>query len=274
MENVKEYVEKFTTFGEPVDFKGLKIKPIIVKDADRFFDVVNAIQIEKNKIPSIDVIRMSYLEFLFSMMALDKECLNQFTSLLSLTLGMESNKKNLIDGFPENEILSQSFPNGSTVYYINGWDVTASIHKGKSSITIQGVKLTASDFDTFRKIILFQNIDEYDDAEMSDDFRRIIEQYYALKFKNIHQPTLEDKMMAVIASTSYTVETIKTLPLRTFEKLFACCISKVDYIATKPLEIHLEKGKSIDHWVYHPIRDKYAGIFGDAQELANKVTSL
>ena len=276
MENVKEYVEKFTTFGDPVDFKGLKIKPITVRDAEKFLDAVGIFKIEKNKIPSIEVIQMSYLEFLIGMLAMDEDYRDAFLWLIQTTLGMEYNDANKMDGdtYAPNELLAQVISDGNAFYYINGWDLEVIIKKGRASIRLMDATLNASEFDTFRKIILFQNIDGYDDTEMSDDFRRVVEQYYALKFKGVHDPTLEEKMMAVMVSTSYTLDSLAKMPYRTFDKLFDCSIKKVDYMATKMLEPHLKEGHSIDHWVFYPERDKYANIFGDAQELAKKVTSI
>ena len=276
MENVKEYVEKFTTFGDPVDFKGLKIKPITVRDAEKFLDAVGIFKIEKNKIPSIEVIQMSYLEFLIGMLAMDEDYRDAFLWLIQTTLGMEYNDANKMDGdtYAPNELLAQVISDGNAFYYINGWDLEVIIKKGRASIRLMDATLNASEFDTFRKIILFQNIDGYDDTEMSDDFRRVVEQYYALKFKGVHDPTLEEKMMAVMVSTSYTLDSLAKMPYRTFDKLFDCSIKKVDYMATKMLEPHLKEGHSIDHWVFYPERDKYVNIFGDAQELAKKVTSI
>lgn len=276
MENVKEYVEKFTTFGDPVDFKGLKIKPITVRDAEEFLDAVEIFKIEKNKIPNVEIIQMSYLEFLMGMLAIDESYRNAFLWLIHTTLGMEYSDANRIDGdtYAPNELLAQSISDNNAFYYINGWDLEVIIKKGRASIRLMDTTLNASEFDTFRKIILFQNIDGYDDIEMSEDFRRVIEQYYALKFKGIHDPTLEEKMMAVMVSTSYTMDSLIKMPYRTFDKLFDCSIKKVDYMATKMLEPHLKEGHSIDHWVFYPERDKYANIFGDAQELAKKVTSI
>lgn len=276
MENVKEYVEKFTTFGDPVDFKGLKIKPITVRDAERFLDAIEVFKIEKNKIPDVNIIQMSYLEFLIGVIALDEEYRSAFLWLLSSILGMSYDESKRISGddFAPNELLSQAINENHVFYYINGWDLEVVVKKGRASIRIMDTTLSASEFDTFRKIVLFQNIDGYDDMEMSDDFRRVIEQYYALKFKGIHDPTLEEKMMAIIVSTSYTMESLADMPYRSFDKLFDASVRKVDYIATKSLEPSLKEGDSIDHWVFYPEKDKYAHIFGDAQELANKVTSI
>ena len=55
------------------------------------------------------------------------------------------------------------------------------------------LKSTIINFNDLKSIILlFQNIYEYDDMEMSDDFRRVVEEYYAIKKnKDIIIPTLE-----------------------------------------------------------------------------------
>ena len=81
MENVKEYVEQFVTFGNPVEYKGLKIKPILAKDALRFLDAVSVLEIEKNKIPSVEIIQMSYLEFMINFIM---SC-NEYVSDLTLS---------------------------------------------------------------------------------------------------------------------------------------------------------------------------------------------
>lgn len=275
MDNIKEYVSKYTTFGIPIDYKGLKIKPVLVKDAELFLDAIEVFRIEKNKIPSVEIIQMSYLEFLMGMIAINQDYLNAFLTLLSLTLGMQYNESYKKEGdiFAPNELLSQKINDKNSFYYINGWDIEVVVCNGKASIKIMGTTLTSSEFDVFRHIVLFQNIADYDDIDMSDDFKRVIEQYYALKFKGIHDPTLEEKMLAIIMSTSYTIESLAQVPLRSFDKLFDYSVKKADYIATKPLEPHLKEGYSIDHWVFYPERDRFADVFGDPTEITKKVTN-
>lgn len=275
MDNIKEYVSKYTTFGIPIDYKGLKIKPVLVKDAELFLDAIEVFRIEKNKIPSVEIIQMSYLEFLMGMIAINQDYLNAFLTLLSLTLGMQYNESYKKEGdiFAPNELLSQKINDKNSFYYINGWDIEVVVCNGKASIKIMGTTLTSSEFDVFRHIVLFQNIADYDDIDMSDDFKRVIEQYYALKFKGIHDPTLEEKMLAIIMSTSYTIESLAQVPLRSFDKLFDYSVKKADYIATKPLEPHLKEGYSIDHWVFYPERDRFADVFGDPAEITKKVTN-
>ena len=275
MENVKEYVDSFVTFGEPVEYKGLKIKPILAKDSIRFLEAVSVLQIEKNKIPSGEIIQMSYLEFMINFMVMYPEYFDDFTWILLKSLGIDYNEQILVDGFNPNEILAEKFPNNDTIYRFNGWDFELKLcHPRGATIKIQGVDFTSREFDDLRRIILYQNIYDFDEMPMSDDFRRVVEQYYAIKNRGIHKPTLEDKAVAIILNTSYTYDTLKNVPFRSFEKLFFDGIGKIDYIATKSLEPHLKEGKSIDHWVYKPVREKYSEVFSDTNEFANKFANM
>ena len=276
MENVKEYVAKFATFfGNPVEYKGLKIKPILAKDALRFLDAVAVLQIEKNRIPSVEIIQMSYLEFMVNFMITYQEYAEDFLWLIKMTLGLEIDKKRLISKFEENEVYFEQLPNGEYIYYFNGWDIKMTLcHPRGAKIMLKGVELTSREFDDLRRIILYQNIYEFDETPMSEDFRRVVEQYYSIKNRGIHKPDMEDKAVAIMLNTAYTLELLQEVPFCTFEKMFYDGVGKIDYIATKSLEPHLEKGKTIDHWIYKPIRDKYSEIFSDANEFANKFANM
>ena len=275
MENVKEYVEQFVTFGNPVEYKGLKIKPILAKDALRFLDAVSVLQIEKNKIPSVEIIQMSYLEFMINFMVMYTEYFTDFAWILTTVLGIGFEKDKVIEGFSDNEILIEETPNKEVHYRLNGWDFKLTLcHPRGAKITLRGVDFTTREFDDFRRIILYQNLYDYDETPMSDDFRKVIEQYYAIKNRGIHKPDLEDKAVAIILNTAYTFDTLQEVPLRSFEKLFYDGVGKIDYMATKSLEPHLKEGKSIDHWVYKPIREKYREVFSDANEFANKFANM
>jgi len=61
----KTELEEYFTYDKPVPYKELLIYPVKVIDYLIFFTSVNCLTFEKNKIPDINIIKMSYLDFLF-----------------------------------------------------------------------------------------------------------------------------------------------------------------------------------------------------------------
>lgn len=276
MDNIKQFVDVNSAFGNPIIYKDITIYPVLAKDYHKFIGVMDILKIEKNKCVDIEVIQMSYLYYLIQLMLTDENVKFAFLMLLHLCLHMDSDSEQLVDDFDQDAMLVQSISNDKIDCYINGWDIEIRLRGRIATLVLEGHELTANDFEDFRRIILFQNLHDFDEIEMnmSDDFREVIEQYYTLKNKGIRTPTIEDKALAIITHTAYTLESVGLLPMRTFDNLFNSIIAETDYIATKALEVHLPKGKTIDHWIYKPERQKYMEVFKDADAVAKKVTSM
>ena len=281
MENIKEYVDKYVAFGKPVKYQGLEIKPVLVKDFYQFRDARMVLDLQKNKIPDVEIIQMTYLHFLTLMIVENEDMREDFLTILALTLGLKYDSEKRDTSFPPNEILAQQTRKNESQLYVNGWDVGFRLVDNQTWLQLYSgedmIEINDSQFDDLRKIILFQNIYDYDDMEMSDDFRRVIEEYYALKNKDIIIPTLEDRMMAVVVSSGYTLEQLYELPLRLFDALFEYSVNKLEYQLNK-LIVNLAqyeiKGFSFSHWVYKTKKDKYSEVFTNAQDLVNKFNSL
>lgn len=281
MDNIKEYIEKYVTFGQPVKYCGLNIKPILVKDFYQFINAKNILTIDKNKIPDINIIQMTYLRFLVLIMVEDEDMREDFLTIMALTLGLKYNSKKRNTSFEPNEILTQQTRKDESCLYINGWDVVFRVRENETWLQLYDgddmVEINDSQFDDLKNIILFQNIYDYDDMEMSDDFRRVIEEYYALKNKDIIIPTLEDRLMAVVVSSGYILEQLYNMPLKLFDALFEYSVSKLEY-QTNKLIVNLAhgeiKGFTLSHWVYKTKKDKYSEVFTNAQDLVNKFNSL
>ena len=281
MDKIKEYIESYVAFGKPVPYCGLQIKPILVKDFYQFRDAQNVLKIEKNKIPNIEIIQMTYLRFLILMMHDMGEMLEDFLTIMALCLGARYDEKLRNTSFLPNELLTQQIRIDESQIMINGWNIGFWIKGNRTWLQIYSnddiIEIDDVQFNDLRDIILFQNIYNYDDMEMSDDFRRIVEEYYALKNKDVVIPTLEDRMVAVVVSSGYKLEDLYQVPLRLFDALFESSINKLEYQVNK-LIVNLAqgdtKGFNLSHWVYKTKKDKYSEIFTDAQDLVKKVTSI
>ena len=281
MENIKEYIEKYVAFGKPVQYHGLSVKPVLVKDFYQFNDAKNVLLIDKNKIPDVEIIQMTYLHFL-TLMIIDRADMREdFLTILALTLGLRYDSEKRNTSFEPNEVLAYQTRKDESTLIINGWDVGFRICENQTFLQLYNgsdmVEINDDQFNDLKDIILFQNIHDYDNMEMSDDFRKIVEEYYAIKNKDVIIPTLEDRMMAVVVSSSYTLEQLYELPLRLFDALFEYSVSKLEYQVNK-LIVNLAQGEikgfKLSHWVYKTKKDKYSEIFTNAQDLVNKFNSL
>ena len=224
---------------------------------------------------------MTYLRFLLTIMIEQDGFKEDFLTILALSLGVKYDATKRNPSFEPNEILTQQTRKGESEVWINGWDVRFRLSDDKVILCLYDdedlVEIGDAQFDELRKVILFQNIYKYDDTEMSDDFRRVVEEYYRLKNKDIVLPTLEDRLMAVCVSSAYKLEELYTMPLRLFDALLEYSVDKLEYQVNK-LIVNLAQGKveglHLSHWVYKTKKDKYSEIFTDAQDLVKKVTSI
>ena len=281
MDNIKEHVDKYVTLQKPVPLYNLQVKPILVRDFFQFNNAKDVLDIEKNKIPDINIIQMTYLRFLLTIMIEQDGFKEDFLTILALSLGVKYDATKRNPSFEPNEILTQQIRKDESEVWVNGWDVRFRVSDDKVILCLYDdedlVEIDDAQFDDLRKVILLQNIYKYDDTEMSDDFRRVVEEYYRLKNKDIVLPSLEDRLMAVCVSSAYKLEELYTMPLRLFDALLEYSIDKLEYQVNK-LIVNLAQGKveglHLSHWVYKTKKDKYSEIFTDAQDLVKKVTSI
>lgn len=263
---MREYVDSFGIFGEPVEFKGLKLYPVLTKDAYAFADAIQIFDIDKNKMGTPEIIQMSYLKFLLNLIQIDDAVRESFIWIAKNIFNLSFNDDMYIKSFPKDSLLFRDGDDEIKVFILNGWEIAFEVKGRKVSMYIKDIKITSTDFDTLRKLVLYQNLSKYDDSPMSDDIKKVVSKYYELKNKGIRQPSLEDKMLVIISSSSETRETIKNMPLKQFEKLFEIIHDKTEYVTNKPLIPHL-KDANIEHWIYKKSKNKFDGIFSDANSV-------
>ena len=79
-------------YDEPVEYKGLKIYPIKVYDAMDFYMYVDCLKIDKNSVPDIKVISMSYLDYMISISNNSNFYSQKLYALLKLCLHLKGMK--------------------------------------------------------------------------------------------------------------------------------------------------------------------------------------
>ena len=157
MDNIKEYIEKYVTFGQPVKYCGLEIKPILVKDFYQFVNAKNILNIDKNKIPDVEIIQMTYLRFLTLMVVENGDMREDFLTILALTLGLKYDSEKRNTSFKPNEVLAQQTRKNESYFYINGWDIAFRIRENETWLRLYSgddmVEINDSQFDDLKNII-------------------------------------------------------------------------------------------------------------------------
>ena len=226
----------------------LNINPIKVKDWSIFERSLGILEIDKNKINDFEIIQMSYLEFLCNKILSDKSCTQQLINIFNYAMN-------------EDNIHLGKFNNKSVLIICDKDD----IKKGF---------ITSKEFDEISKIILFQNIKDYDDREVNEDVKELMQEYYKIKYRDIKDPTLEEKKTYVIAKTGIKMSDINEMTYRTFSQVYKHSIDDVLYIGDKIIQgsekYEMKKGQEVKHPLFEKPKDPYAEIFSNTSVLSEK----
>lgn len=255
IQDVKDFVSQYCAVDEPVPYNGLLIYPWIVKDFYRFGTSWDILTIKKNEIPDVKIIQMSYLEFILSVMCNNYvEYENTGRTIGSIYLEKLEN------------ILCLSF-------HVNVDEISVKYDKNRYSLIIKGIEISSKQFDEIIKIILFQNIYDYFDDYIDPEFKKAIDEYYAIKNKGIIVPDLEKKITVVTASTGIVKSELLKMTYREFENLFHTVLDMVDYKILKQAESSgmVKFDKPVEHWVYKQEKNRYEEAFTSYDGLKNKI---
>lgn len=238
-------------FDEPVIYKlnnyDLQIFPITVKQSEFFLHSIGLFSVDKNSAPNVEIIQMSYLRFILSVLIpADDANLSKFTNLLSLCLHMDdpriqitnANKINLIEG------------------------------EGKYSIN-------ELQFEDIRRIILYQNLIRFDDTYINPELKKAMQETDELKNKDIDYPTIERKMAIITAHTGLSKKEQMDMTYRSHSLLFEEVYNEVDFTTIRPVVAFSGNDNKLEHWIFKKKKnkmdkyitqvDKYAQSMGSNQ---------
>jgi len=261
MDNLEEYL----CFDKPVPYKELEIYPVKMCDYIEFHKYVNCLLLDKNSIPDMNIISMTYLDYIFYLATpknSDEEAnldsgiyLYLLLMLLCMVLHIDKddalNKKLIV--FDKDEKNDRAF------------------------IQIKGKKYYGRDFDKIKKIIAEQNGVELIDETIQKEIREAMEkaQEYKMRQNAYKVCSLEEQMICVLISTSLKLEDIYDLTIRKFIKILRRVDHKLHY------EIYLTAQMSgmvkfdsntIIHWMNDLTKeDKFDDVKVGFEEMQNKL---
>ena len=224
----------------------LNIKPILVKDYPSYDIAKYIIKIEKNEINDIEIIKMSYLDFLLNLLKTNEVYTNWFLIITKLCFGydkvgvVEKNNKKCLALCNENEIIEHI--------------------------------ITAKEFDDIMKIILNQNNNSYDNRYISPEVKELMNNYYKAKYNNMRTPTLEEKKAYVTSKTGIKIQELNEMTYRYFSLIYESSLNSEIYFAQKMVQCSYKYDvkEDVKHPLFEPKKDPYAEIFEDTTILGKK----
>ena len=238
----------YFALDEPVPYKlktgqEILIKPIMVKDSMLFMASVDVLKIDKNSSGSVEAIQASYLKFLQKMI------------------------------FPSNDIMVQKFLNIldlclelKGIYLCNDEMERTFIQ------TESGIVISAKEFDDIAKIILYQNLPDYDDKYINPDIKKSMQEVDRLKNKDYESPDFERQMGIIESHTGILKEQLLKKTWRSFQILFREVCGEIEFYTTRPAAIAVGAGDKVDHYIFKKRKDKFDGYFVDMNKFSHEVT--
>ena len=234
-----EVLEKgYFYFDKPVPYKlsdttHVDITPVSVYDSEVFLSSCDILQIDKNALNSVEIIQMSYLDFLLKvMLPTDKSglLLDKLSNIFRLCLGMKTWKLKV----KEKQKLSIVAPDDS-------------------------FEITGKQFDDIKRIILYQNVPHYDDAYIDPDLKKMMGEVDRLKSQGISTPNLERRMAIITAHCGVNKQTLMQYTMRSLQLLFEECAGEVEFTTLRPIMLYVGKAKELEHWIYKKKKDRLDG---------------
>lgn len=225
-------------FDKPVPYKlsdttHIDITPISVYDSEVFLSSCDILQIDKNALNSVEIIQMSYLDFLLKVMLPTDQSglmLDKFCNILKLCLGMPDWKIKL----NEKKKISILAPDDS-------------------------FEITGKQFDDIKRIILYQNIPHYDDTYIDPDLKKMMGEVDRLKSQGISTPSLERRMAIITSHCGIDKQTLMQYTMRSLQLLFEECAGEVEFTTLRPIMLYAGKAKELEHWIYKKKKDRLDG---------------
>lgn len=241
--------KRYFYWDKPVDYNidtntSIKIYPIQLVDSEIFLASVDILKFDKNSIPDPDIIRMTYLEFMVKYLLPDEDNRNA-SKLLNIC------------------------------HYCLKWDSPQIVidDKGKYYLANSdgSIKISSKRFNDIRRIILYQNIVDYDDSYINPELRKAMERTDALRSYGMAPITIERKMAIITAHNGMSKDAQTSMTLRAHTMLFREVCGEADFAVTWPIALYAGKTDKMDHWIHKKSKSKFDGYVVERSAIVSKL---
>lgn len=227
--------------------KKVYVHPLLVRDYIIYEKGIEVLTLNKNRINDIEIIQMSYLNFLICLFVDNKDMLEDFTLLMQKCL----NCKNL------------------SINEDNGRIVLVLCDDKHNVVSV----INEREFDELRHIILYQNNADYRELQLSEEVEQLYVDYIGLISQDTHVPTLEEKKSFLMYKSDMTLEQVNNLPIRYFEQMVSIAVKEMEFIGNKIIQgsYKYEVKEDIMHPLYIEKQDPLSKLFFNKDDFVNKL---
>ena len=244
--NIGFYEHTYFYFDMPVKYKiadkELIIYPITVKDSEIFLSSVPILNVDKNSIPSVEIIQMSYMEFMYKELFKENVNIDRMALIAKYCLHMESP--------------------------FVGFDRDKKPYLEDRKL---GIKINSKQFEDIRRIILYQNLIHYDDEYINPEIKQMMVEVDNVKNAGIDSPTIERRIAIITAHCGISKKEQLEMTYRSHCLLFEEVYGEVEFTTVRPIMLYAGKGGEIDHWIYKKKKDKFDGYTVDTEKYVSSM---
>jgi hypothetical protein len=225
--------------------------------------MISCISLEKDKVPDVKILSMSYLEYLMHL--INKKITEEdkivseyleysFYQFLNLAIGVDQVR----------------------VKYDKNGKIFLSVLLRDNIEKKKWIDISRKEFDDIKDIVLFQNIPDYDNKYVNPDVQEEIDAVRAIENKNIEMPSLEMRKITLSLNSNYTLDSINGLTLRKFNLMLDQSDSILNYKIYKQAELGgmVTFKEKIGHYLYKNKKNKLGGALLDYGSFKDKMSKV
>lgn len=233
--DINFYKERYFTFDESIPYnlkcgETIFLSPVFLKDYMLFITSYGILDIDKNSINDAEIISMPYLKFLVKkVFPYSQETIQQFVNICILCMGLVKPEIKMTD-------------NNKFVLYDD--------EEGKN------INITQKEFEEIKRIILYQNLLNYDDSYINPELKENMEELDRLRNKDLVLPSLERRIAIITSVCGLNKKEQLKMTIRSHSLLFQEISKQVEYMCSKPIAIYGGKPDSIN-WIFEKKKGKF-----------------